>query len=41
MIGPPDDGGGTGTRLYFGTAVVPVVSKVSGRATMGSTSTMA
>jgi hypothetical protein len=31
MIGPAGDGG---TRLYFGTAVVPVIDKVSGRARM-------
>jgi hypothetical protein len=35
MTGPSGDGGATRTRLHFGTAVAPVVSKVSGRATMG------
>jgi hypothetical protein len=35
MIGPPGEGGAIGTRLYFGTAVVPVIDKVSGQATMG------
>jgi hypothetical protein len=35
MIGPPS-GGGTGcTPLYFGTAVMPVRDKVSGRPRMG------
>jgi hypothetical protein len=33
MIGPPGSGA-PGTRLYFGTAVVPVRDRVSGRARM-------
>jgi hypothetical protein len=35
MIGPPGDGGAVFTRLYFGTAVMPVRDKVSGQARMG------
>jgi hypothetical protein len=35
MIGPAGEGGAGSTRLYFGTAVVPVIGKVSGQATMG------
>ena len=33
MIAPPGDGGAAGTRLYFGTAVVPARDTVSGQAT--------
>ncbi len=35
MIGPPSTGGTARTRLYFGTAVMPVRDKVSGQARMG------
>jgi hypothetical protein len=35
MIGPAGDGGAACTRLYFGTAVMPVHDKGSGQARMG------
>jgi hypothetical protein len=35
MTGPAGDGGAGSTRLYFGSAVVQVVDKVSGKAAMG------
>jgi hypothetical protein len=36
MVGPPGAGDAAGgTRLYFGSAVVPIVGKVSGKPTMG------
>ncbi len=34
MIGPPDGGGTAGTRLYFGTVVVPIRDKVTGQSRM-------
>jgi hypothetical protein len=34
MIGPPSHGGAGTTRLYFGTAVIPVRDKASGQARM-------
>ena len=34
MIGPPSNGGAGYTRLYFGTAVIPVRDKVSGQSRM-------
>ena len=35
MVAPEGAGGSATTRLYFGSAVVPVIDKASGRARMG------
>jgi hypothetical protein len=35
MIGPSGDGGAVSTRLYFGTAVMPIRDKLSGQTRMG------
>jgi len=37
MVVPADSGASAFTRLYFGSAVVPVFDKPTGRATLGST----
>jgi hypothetical protein len=36
MVAPVQGGAAATTRLYFGSAVVPIVDKVSGRAELGS-----
>ena len=35
MVDEPGGAGGAGARLYFGSAVVPVLDKASGRASLG------
>ncbi len=35
MVAPVQSGGATATRLYFGSAVVPIVNKASGQARLG------